>query len=88
MKNFNIIIKIWFNDFIILISDEQFKKVLSYIEKGKTEGACCITGGERIGKKGYFVKPTIFADVKDDMVIAREEVCIKNFKFFLKLGLI
>jgi acyl-CoA reductase-like NAD-dependent aldehyde dehydrogenase len=59
---------------MILISDEQFKKVLNYIEVGKKAGARCVTGGERIGQKGYFLKPTIFADVKDDMVIAREEV--------------
>ncbi len=48
--------------------------MLNYIEVGKKAGARCVTGGERIGQKGYFLKPTIFADVKDDMVIAREEV--------------
>ena len=45
-----------------------------YIESGKQEGARCVTGGERFGSKGYFIKPTIFADVKDDMKIATEEI--------------
>ena len=41
-----------------------------YIDTGKEQGARCVTGGERHGDKGYFIKPTIFADVKDDMAIA------------------
>ena len=45
------------------ISQKQFDKVMSYIESGKKEGATCLTGGERIGEKGYFIKPTIFTDV-------------------------
>jgi aldehyde dehydrogenase (NAD+) len=52
----------------------QFDKVLGYIEAGKQEGARCVTGGERFGSKGYFIKPTIFADVKDNMKIATEEI--------------
>ena len=42
-----------------------------------------MTGGERVGNKGYFVRPTIFADVKDEMTIAKEEVKIiwNNFSF-------
>lgn len=47
------------------------------IDSGKEEGAKLVTGGERIGNKGYFVAPTVFADVKDDMTIAKEEVKIK-----------
>ena len=42
--------------------------------RGKEEGARLITGGARKGDKGYFVEPTIFADVEDDMTIAREEI--------------
>merc|ERR1719242_861961 len=47
---------------------------MSYIDKGKRDGATCLTGGERHGDKGYFVKPTVFTDVTDDMTIAREEI--------------
>lgn len=49
-------------------------KILKYIELGKKEGAKLLTGGNRHGKKGYFVEPTVFADVKDDMTIAKEEI--------------
>jgi aldehyde dehydrogenase (NAD+) len=56
------------------IDEAQFKKILSYIHKGKEQGARCVTGGERFGKKGYFVKPTVFADVKDSMAIATDEI--------------
>lgn len=57
-----------------LVSKEQFDRVLNYIEIGKEEGAKLVAGGERAGDKGYFVKPTVFADVEDDMRIAREEI--------------
>jgi aldehyde dehydrogenase (NAD+) len=56
------------------IDENQFKKILSYIDKGKEEGAHCVTGGERFGRKGYFIKPTVFADVKDSMAIATDEI--------------
>uniref|UniRef100_A0A646QFS6 Retinal dehydrogenase 1 n=1 Tax=Hemiscolopendra marginata TaxID=943146 RepID=A0A646QFS6_9MYRI len=56
------------------IDDEQFKKVLDLIESGKKQGATLLCGGERHGNKGYFIKPTVFADVKDDMRIAKEEI--------------
>jgi aldehyde dehydrogenase (NAD+) len=52
----------------------QFDKILGYIEKGKQEGATLALGGSRIGDKGYFVQPTVFKDVKDDMTIAKEEI--------------
>jgi aldehyde dehydrogenase (NAD+) len=52
----------------------QFDRVMSYIERGKEQGARCVTGGARFGEKGYFIQPTVFADVTDDMVIAREEI--------------
>lgn len=56
------------------IDEEMFNKVMGFIEAGKKGGARCVAGGEREGKVGYFVKPTVFADVKDDMKIAREEI--------------
>ena len=57
-----------------LISQEQSDKVIGYIEAGQREGAKLVTGGERHGKQGFFVKPTIFNDVTDNMSIAREEI--------------
>jgi aldehyde dehydrogenase (NAD+) len=56
------------------VNDEQFDKVMSYIESGKKEGAKLMCGGERVGDRGYFVAPTVFADVRDDMKIAEEEI--------------
>ncbi|HEX8204059.1 MAG TPA: aldehyde dehydrogenase family protein [Isosphaeraceae bacterium] len=52
----------------------QFDKILSYIDKGREQGARCVTGGERFGQRGYFIQPTIFADVKDEMAIATDEI--------------
>ncbi|GGB42234.1 aldehyde dehydrogenase [Lentibacillus populi] len=57
-----------------LVSKEQFDRVLNYIKIGKEEGARLVAGGEKVFDKGYFVKPTVFADVNDDMTIAREEI--------------
>jgi len=56
------------------VDDEQFKKILGYIELGKKEGATLLTGGERIGDVGYFIQPTVFGDVQDHMKIAQEEI--------------
>ncbi|KAF0699183.1 Aste57867_10235 [Aphanomyces stellatus] len=56
------------------VSEEQMKKILHYIELGKKEGARLLTGGKRHGTKGFFVEPTVFADVTDDMTIAKEEI--------------
>ena len=56
------------------VDEAQFKKILSYIDKGKEQGARCMTGGQRHGDKGYFIKPTVFADVKDEMAIATDEI--------------
>ncbi|XP_050685288.1 aldehyde dehydrogenase 1A1-like [Leptidea sinapis] len=52
----------------------MLEKILGYIEKGKQEGARLVTGGKRVGNKGYYIEPTVFADVKDDMTIAKEEI--------------
>lgn len=60
-----------------LVSEPQMNKVLGYIEKGKAEGAKLVAGGSRAqfgNGKGYFVQPTVFDDVKNDMTIAREEI--------------
>ena len=56
------------------MDNEQFSKVLDLIESGKKEGAKLECGGGRHGDKGYFMQPTVFSDVKDDMRIAKEEV--------------
>jgi aldehyde dehydrogenase (NAD+) len=56
------------------IDEGQFKRILSYIDKGRVQGARCVAGGERFGNKGYFIKPTVFADVKDSMAIATDEI--------------
>ncbi len=52
----------------------QFNKIMDYVGYGKEDGAECVTGGQRFGEKGYFVEPTLFTGVKDDMRIAREEI--------------
>lgn len=49
-------------------------KILGYVKTGEKEGAKLLLGGKRHGKKGYFVEPTVFADVTDDMTIAKEEI--------------
>ena len=56
------------------VNEIQFSKILEFVELGKEQGATLVTGGERIGDKGYFIKPTIFADVKKDMTIFKEEI--------------
>ena len=60
-----------------LVSDVQFKKVQNLIQKGIDEGAELLIGGtgkpDGLGK-GYYAKPTVFADVKNDMAIAKEEI--------------
>ncbi len=52
----------------------QFDKILSYIDIGKNEGAQCLSGGVRFGDRGFFVEPTLFGNVTDEMRIAREEI--------------
>jgi aldehyde dehydrogenase (NAD+) len=56
------------------VDQDQYNKVMSYIERGKKEGARLMCGGASVGDRGYFIQPTVFADVKDDMAIAREEI--------------
>ncbi|USG66571.1 aldehyde dehydrogenase family protein [Brevibacillus ruminantium] len=57
-----------------LVSKKQQERVLGYIEKGKAEGARLVAGGGKAFETGYFVQPTVFADVTDEMVIAKEEI--------------
>ncbi|MFE8699480.1 aldehyde dehydrogenase family protein [Cytobacillus sp. FJAT-54145] len=57
-----------------LVSTEQQKRVLGYIEKGLNEGAELLVGGTKPYEEGYFVSPTIFANVNDEMTIAKEEI--------------
>jgi aldehyde dehydrogenase (NAD+) len=56
------------------INTEQLSKIIDLIDSGKKEGAKLVAGGNRADMKGYFVEPTVFADVKDDMRIAKEEI--------------
>jgi aldehyde dehydrogenase (NAD+) len=57
-----------------LVSAVQMKRVLDYIEIGKHEGARLATGGMRLGDTGFFVTPTVFADVEHEMRISQEEI--------------
>lgn len=56
------------------IDKKQFDKIFDYIQSGKKEGAKLMCGGERHGDEGFFIKPTVFADVQDNMRIAKEEI--------------
>jgi len=67
------------------IDEAQFKKVLHYIDVGQKEGAKLQAGGSRFGDKGYFIQPTVFSDVTDNMTIAKDEIfgpvqCLIKFK--------
>lgn len=57
-----------------LISESHCRKVLDYIRLGQEEGAELVCGGRQVGESGNFVEPTIFAKVRDEMTIAREEI--------------
>lgn len=68
-----------------IIDEKQLKRVLEFIKEGEKEGAKCILGGGKKQGKGYWVEPTIFIDVTDEMTISREEifgpvVCISSFR--------
>jgi len=56
------------------VDQAQFDKVMGYIDAGKRQGAKLVCGGSRVGDRGYFIEPTVFADVKDEMTIAQEEI--------------
>jgi aldehyde dehydrogenase (NAD+) len=61
-----------------IVCRSQFDKILGYLDAGHKEGARALSGGERLStgdyNKGFFVPPTVFANVRDDMTIAREEI--------------
>ena len=57
-----------------MVSENQRNIVMVYIEKGVAEGARLITGGNLVDGDGFYIEPTVFADVTDDMTIAREEI--------------
>ncbi len=56
------------------VDKAQFDKIMHYIERGSDQGAECRTGGRRHGQRGYFVQPTVFTGVTDNMDIARDEI--------------
>lgn len=57
-----------------MVSAAQMEVVLGYLNKGAAEGAKIITGGKLADREGFFVEPTVFSNVTDDMTIAREEI--------------
>jgi len=57
-----------------LVSEEQLRRVTGYLDQGKQDGACYITGGQRSGDRGYFVQPTVITETKPNMSIVREEI--------------
>ncbi|XP_003740696.1 aldehyde dehydrogenase X, mitochondrial [Galendromus occidentalis] len=56
------------------ISALQAERIMELVESGKKEGAKCVAGGKRAPGEGFFIEPTVFADVTDNMRIAREEI--------------
>ena len=57
-----------------LVSEEQFRRVTGFLESGKNDGATAVTGGGRVGDKGYFVEPTVITNTNPSMSIVREEI--------------
>lgn len=57
-----------------LVSDEQQRRVLSYLESGFSEGAKAVVGGGKLGDKGYFVEPTVLVDTTRGMKVMQEEI--------------
>ncbi|QPF86694.1 aldehyde dehydrogenase family protein [Bradyrhizobium genosp. L] len=57
-----------------VISEKQMRSILDYVEIGRGEGAQLATGGERVGDRGYFIRPTVFANVAHEMRISQEEI--------------
>ena len=57
-----------------MVSERQREIVEGYIAKGIEEGARLVAGGKRVDGEGFFIEPTVFADVTDDMTIAKEEI--------------
>ena len=57
-----------------VISEKQMKIILDYVAIGEREGALLTTGGERVGDRGYFISPAVFAGVKHEMRVSQEEI--------------
>ncbi|WP_024509111.1 aldehyde dehydrogenase family protein [Bradyrhizobium sp. ARR65] len=57
-----------------VISEKQMKSILDYVAIGRKEGAFLTTGGERVGNRGYFISPAVFANVEHEMRISQEEI--------------
>ena len=57
-----------------VISEKQMKSILDYVDIGRKEGATLVTGGARVGRRGYFISPAVFADVEHEMRISQEEI--------------
>src|SRR4029077_18299161 len=57
-----------------VINEKAFKAINGYIEKGKAEGGRVLTGGGSDGEKGFFIEPTVIADVKPGATIEQEEI--------------
>jgi phenylacetaldehyde dehydrogenase len=57
-----------------VISAEQRDRIMSFIDSAQQEGARCLTGGKRVGKRGYFIAPTVYVDCKPSMRIVKEEI--------------
>ncbi len=57
-----------------VISEKQMKTILGYVDIGRKEGASLVTGGERVGDRGYFISPAVFAGVAHEMRISQEEI--------------
>jgi aldehyde dehydrogenase (NAD+) len=57
-----------------VVSQLQMERILGAIEGGRRDGARLVTGGERVGNRGFFVAPTVFADVAPEMALARQEI--------------
>src|SRR5262245_403168 len=57
-----------------LVSQEQLERVCGYLDSGSREGARAVTGGKRVGDKGYFVAPTVLVDTKPQMKVMQEEI--------------
>ncbi|GAA5804241.1 aldehyde dehydrogenase domain-containing protein [Helicostylum pulchrum] len=56
------------------VSQTQFDRIMGFIDTGKKEGATCFMGGERWGDEGYYIEPTVFTNVKEDMSIVKDEI--------------
>jgi len=56
------------------VSETHYNRIMNYINSGKKEGATVHLGGERHGKEGFFIQPTIFTDTKPEMTIIKEEI--------------